>query len=117
MKRGQPLSRQGPAIKRKRAVSRKSKAAGTYKQELDAMRPLVEVRAGYLCEVCRAHGVEVIHHRKRRSQGGTNSLANLLGLCRKDHDEIHANPRESYAWGLMLRRDDLEVPYESRSAK
>ena len=78
------------------------------------MRPLVEVRAGYLCEVCRAHGVEVIHHRKRRSQGGTNALANLLGLCNDDHEKIHQSPAQAYDQGLLLRRGELEVPYERR---
>lgn len=44
-----------------------------------------------------------MHHRKRRSQGGRNTVENLLHLSQHWHDAIHANPAWSYRHGLLLR--------------
>ena len=93
-------------------MNAQSAKAGAFKDELDAMRVIVEVREGYRCYVCRVNPVEVIHHRKRRSQGGTNGLGNLLGLCNFCHEECHQNPRAAYEQGLLLRRDEPEVALE-----
>lgn len=107
------LNRQSPMVRRKVKINRQSSAAKTYADELEAMRPLVYVRANGWCEVCGTNPVQGVHHRKRRSQGGTNAMANLLGLCSDCHDEIHKNPAWSYELGYLLRRDDLEVTMES----
>jgi 5-methylcytosine-specific restriction endonuclease McrA len=112
MKRSKPLNRQSSAIRRKVRLSRQGAKAGVDAAELEAMRPLVMARSHGLCEVCRSRPVEVPHHRKRRSQGGTNGLANLLGLCTSCHDGIHAEPAWAYSRGFLLRRDDLETPMQ-----
>ena len=44
-----------------------------------------------------------VHHRRRRSQGGTDSLDNLVTLCQTAHDHVHGNPSESYQSGLLAR--------------
>lgn len=46
---------------------------------------------------------EHVHHRKLRSQGGTNDLVNLLDVCTACHGTIHANPADSYENGLLIR--------------
>jgi len=98
-------------MKRKTPLNRQSSKAGTFKDELDAMREVVLVRAGYRCEMAGCgNEVDVVHHRKRRSQGGTNDLDNLMGLCNGCHVHVHEMPTWSYEWGYLLRRNDLVTP-------
>jgi 5-methylcytosine-specific restriction endonuclease McrA len=40
------------------------------------------------CEKCGAVAVD-IHHKKFKSQGGTDDVENLIALCRKCHDRAH----------------------------
>lgn len=42
------------------------------------------------------------HHRKRRSQGGDDSPANVIEIPDALHDWIHANPSEATALGLLV---------------
>lgn len=63
-------------------------------------------RSGGWCECserCTDRG-EVIHHRLLRSQGGGHEPSNLLHLSVRHHLRVHANPAESYAQGLLIRR-------------
>jgi hypothetical protein len=55
--------------------------------------------------------VEHRHHRKLRSQGGDNSDANLLPVCSRCHNWIHANPKLAVERGLIVRswEDPREV--------
>ena len=46
------------------------------------------------------------HHRKLRSQGGTNDPDNVIGVCAPCHHHIHHNPAESYARGLLVHSWD-----------
>ena len=68
----------------------------SFKHELEEMRPLVEHRAGHVCERCGAAPIDHVHHRLRRSQGGTNMLVNLLGVCRtmpfSPYTTVHRSP-------------------------
>lgn len=47
-------------------------------------------------------GALEVHHRKRRSQGGTDELDNLVTLCTAGHMWVHAHPAVSFALGLLL---------------
>lgn len=46
------------------------------------------------------------HHVLRRSQGGQDTAANLVTLCRAHHDAVHANPARSFGLGLLSRSTD-----------
>lgn len=63
-----------------------------------------------ICEAqapgCTGRAVHA-HHRKRRSQGGDNSSANLLRVCVQCHTYIHANPERSYAKGWLVHSWDV----------
>ena len=66
-----------------------------------AIVDLVKGRAKGYCEVCGLPEEETmaLHHRKLKSRGGQDSVANLIWVHHKCHnlgtDSIHANP--SYA--------------------
>lgn len=47
-----------------------------------------------------------VHHRLKRSQGGTNDMDNLLLVEATHHQDIHANVARSYELGHMVRRGD-----------
>lgn len=51
------------------------------------------------------------HHRKLRSQGGTDEPVNLLDVTLNLHDWIHRNPAISYARGWLVKswQDPAEV--------
>ena len=63
------------------------------------------------CLVCGGEAAD-IHHRMPKGMGGTSDpdrnygLANLVSLCRFHHDEVHANPAESYDRGLLVHSHD-----------
>lgn len=108
-----------PSPKKKRArrpLPWRSAKGQDYEDELAQVTPLVMARAGHYCEVqlagCTGRAMATPHHRKRRTQGGDNSLANLLAVCFTDHRFIHDNPDWAYERGLMIRRNDPVTPYE-----
>jgi 5-methylcytosine-specific restriction endonuclease McrA len=55
----------------------------------------VRVDQGLLWTVCgdgySPHKATQVHHRKYRSRGGTNAESNLIAVCTKAHDWIHAH--------------------------
>jgi HNH endonuclease len=109
LRRVTPLLRRGP-IRRAPTPGRRA-----YGAELDAQRPKVERRSMGRCEArlpgCRTWG-NVVHHRKRRSQLGTNDLANLLNVCSPCHRLIHANPATAHLAGMLVKahEDPADVP-------
>lgn len=42
------------------------------------------------------------HHRRLKSRGGPDSLANLLLLSDRSHRAVHASPAWSYARGFLI---------------
>lgn len=44
------------------------------------------------------------HHALMKSQGGQDTLDDLIAVCRSHHDYIHANPAISYELGLLRHR-------------
>jgi len=67
------------------------------------------VRCGY--EPTGARGYDwSLHHRLRRSQGGTNTPENLVVVCGHGtagcHWEVHAGPALSRHFGWLVRRGD-----------
>jgi len=81
--------------------------AVTYQAGFEAARPLVRQRSKGVCEAqvspdCTRTATHV-HHRKMRSQGGSNALVNLLDTCSSCHSTIHGKPADSYRSGLLVR--------------
>jgi 5-methylcytosine-specific restriction endonuclease McrA len=94
-------------------MKRVSAQPNEYELEFRKMKPIVRKRSKYQCEaktdVCIGGGQHV-HHRKLRSQGGTNSEANLIDVCMPCHEWIHAHPALSYQRGWLLHGHDEETP-------
>ncbi|MGI5414285.1 HNH endonuclease [Actinomadura luteofluorescens] len=110
MKRGKPLTRKGPLRSQSRGKRlRKSKILDP-RPDISEQRETVYDRAGGHCDLCGqplSWSSFQCHHRKKRSQGGDDSLPNLMALhgsCH--HDRVHARPKWAYDRGFMVRRDD-----------
>lgn len=77
------------------------------------VRDEVFAAAGWRCTVGAASGctgrAEHAHHRRMRSQGGSDEAENLLAVCHACHDHVHAHPAESYAAGWLIRTEHSEV--------
>jgi hypothetical protein len=54
-----------------------------------------------LVEQVRCAGRIDPHHALMKSQGGKDTLEDLIAVCRAHHDWIHANPAKSYELGLL----------------
>lgn len=46
------------------------------------------------------------HHRKRRSQGGTDDPVNIMWVSPDNHRWIHDNPKQSYFYGWLVKSFD-----------
>ena len=44
-----------------------------------------------------------LHHVRRRSQGGTDTPENLLGLCRDHHQWVHEHVAEAVELGYLAK--------------
>lgn len=91
-----------PARKRLPRVGKKGKRDA---KELHEARPLLIERSRGRCEarcsrLCTGIGVHA-HHIRRRSQGGDNSLDNLLWVDAMCHDAIHAMPDAARQMGFL----------------
>lgn len=47
-------------------------------------------RADGMCENCKYHKADDVHHIVFRSHGGTSELSNLICLCRACHHDAHS---------------------------
>lgn len=99
-----------------RSLAPRSAKRDAYEAELEAVSPEVMARARYVCEaqldrICTIWPEKTPHHRKRRSQGGPNTMDNLMAVCSTCHAYIHAHPLWSYDRGLLIRRNDPILRY------
>ena len=84
----------------------RSPKAARFARELHKVTPALVARSGGKCELSHLEGCEgppVRHHKLMRSHGGTNELANLLFICDRHHNFLHANPALAYSEGWIIR--------------
>lgn len=62
----------------------------------NATRKAVYKRDGYSCALCDSPRGLQVHHAIRRSQGGGNSLHNLITLCWRCHAVAHGTSMPDY---------------------
>ena len=66
------------------------------------------------CQHCNQDIVVDVHHIEPRSQGGSDEIDNLIGLCRKDHNKAHAGEitKEEMKKDIApyLTNDEVYVP-------
>lgn len=49
-------------------------------------------RDEYTCQICECKDTQLeVHHIRFKSQGGSNSMENLITLCKSCHEKIHKN--------------------------
>lgn len=65
-------------------------------------------------EVCTGRAT-CRHHRKLRSQGGTDDATNTTDLCDRCHEYVHANPLWAWSVGLIVKswEDPAERPVKA----
>jgi 5-methylcytosine-specific restriction endonuclease McrA len=57
----------------------------------------------YTCRWCGGYGGRLdLHHRQARSQGGQDTLANLVSVHRLCHNFIHSHPDEARKRGFIV---------------
>ena len=90
-------------------LSKRKRTERTMRQRNDAriaLREEVLMRSHGDCEigspVCTGRGHHV-HHVKRRSRGGRDTLDNVRLACEACHTHLHANPAEAYEKGWLHR--------------
>ena len=102
MKRKSPLRRSGFATK---APVNTARRISPNHPSMSKARKAVEDRSGGSCEartpVCVGRGNQA-HHRRLRSQGGSDDPGNLLWLCEPCHFQIHSHPRWARSHGLII---------------
>lgn len=81
-------------------------------------RDLVEAIRGRAFSRCEFCGREedysmVVHHRKLRSQGGRDEVANLVWIHDSCHRWAHGHPAKAYGLGWMVHSwaSPSEVPW------
>lgn len=89
MKRAGPLRRRRPLVARRRADT----------TELAAYKAR---HRGVYCQRCGARPGCHAHHRRRRSQGGTDDHANLAWLCPPCHRWVHNNVADAIDAGYLI---------------
>jgi hypothetical protein len=80
------------------------------------VREAIWQRCGGLCELCKESlkpGWHA-HHRRRRSQGGDDSVTNVLALHGRCHDRVHGHVDWSEQAGFLVR--STEYPGRKRLA-
>jgi 5-methylcytosine-specific restriction endonuclease McrA len=108
MKRSKPLKR-SPIKRTSTSRSRRrirTRPPGTIPLQV---REAVKKRDGLCCRRCRRFAREgQAHHMLLKSQGGPNTVENLIWLCPCCHDYVHAHPKESKLAGWIIGLVRLE---------
>lgn len=103
LKRTKSLERTGLGDQLRRST-RKRKSLGVPKEIREQVLSRDRgCRAERLVPEIRCFGPIDPHHVLRRSQGGPDTVENLISVCRAHHDWIHTHPARSYSFGLLRR--------------
>jgi hypothetical protein len=99
MKQRKPIQRKTP-LKRTSILKRKRSAVPLDVRNEVFLRDQ-DCRARRLVPELRCWGRLDPHHTLRKSQGGEDTVDNLITLCRAHHDWVHGNPTTSLELGLL----------------
>lgn len=82
------------------------------------VKRLIEARSGGVCEGCGKRPATEMHHRKYKSRGGRDEVANALAVCGFGnnagagcHGEAHSDPeRTIHGWSVNSWDDPATRP-------
>ena len=90
------IPKPSPKVKERKPLKSKPHVISTY------VTAQVYHRDGWLCQWCEVPGGALdCHHVTRRSQGGKDTVGNLISVHRICHGYIHAHPSEAKARGFL----------------
>lgn len=118
---GKLLDIQEAAAAERKKPKRKSESRKKFERELRRAKRLVRARSGGQCEYLHVPtdlgyrrctwNANQAHHRKRKGQGGSNDIDNLLDLCVLHHNVVHDNIARSIEWGYLIPSSQPERPF------
>jgi 5-methylcytosine-specific restriction endonuclease McrA len=88
--RSKSLARTASKLSRSHRLRRVGKRGEADREAIERVRGEVLERAGHRCERCASTWRLELHHRLRRSQGGSHEPENISVLCQTCHRSIHA---------------------------
>lgn len=105
LKKGGKLKSQKALKASKKRITGTSKKVADYDEQFALIRPTILERDNNRCVAqipnCCWNLAIHVHHKKLRSQGGTNLPSNLISLCLACHEFIHSNPDWSKERGFL----------------
>lgn len=109
-----PFNRKVP-LNSRRALRPKSKKRQSLATEYAKLRERLVEHPSARCAICGGRPTD-LHHRREMSMGGAyTNPANVVPLCRSDHDAVHADPAGSAAKGWLVTEGHPE--FESLGAR
>ncbi|MEE0929922.1 MAG: RRXRR domain-containing protein [Acutalibacteraceae bacterium] len=70
----------------------------------------ISKQQGCRCLLCKTNDIKNYHHIIPRSQGGSNTIKNLAGLCDECHDLVHKD--NTYTTELSSLKEGIKKQYE-----
>jgi 5-methylcytosine-specific restriction endonuclease McrA len=92
------------------------------KKVRDALKERADIDGTPCCEIC-GKTANNAHHRKNQSQGGPDTLTNLMLLCGSGttgcHGWVTVNPEKSRrnGWTLLRHQEPAHIPVRRRGVR
>lgn len=110
IKRGKPLARgtKRLAVRSKLRTSKPMRKVGrrgrASRRALAPLREAIHQSQAGCCARCSKRRKLDLHHLLSRARGGTDTLNNIVGLCRKCHDDVtFSTPPDLARWVLSAK--------------
>lgn len=108
LERRTPL-RSGSELKQTKAIRQQSAKARSKRRGWAQLREAVLARAGRCCDFC-AFAIDPTdwecHHRRLKSQGGLDEMANLVALHDACHSRLHDDRAMARETGFIVHKPD-----------
>lgn len=109
LQRHTPLRSGGSKLKQGKPIRQQSAKQRARRQTWPDLRDAVLARAGGCCDFC-AYAIDPddweCHHRRLKSQGGLDEMANLVALHDACHARLHVDRPMAHETGFIVHHPD-----------